>query len=368
SGHPLFARDDIRRVLAMKLDHIGDFFTAIPALRRLRGLFPEARITLLGSPGLRGFALATGAVDDFIGFEFFHARSGLGQKALEADELAGLADQLTPERFDLAIDLRKHLDTREVLRRTGARLLAGFDHLGQFPWLDVALEWEGDRGMHPKRSHVGDDLLNLVEAIRTASSPDRTMLPHAAPGALDFLAPDAHGWFDRPVVCVHPGVGNVMRQWPAAHFARLIDRLVADHGVRVVLIGGADEQVLGEEVLSGVTAPGSVLSLIGRVPLADLPALLASCALFVGNNSGPKHIAAALGVPTVGIHSGVVDATEWAPLGPRAVAVRRAMACSPCYLARPQDCHRELACLAGLEPASVYAICARLLAAPPPSC
>jgi ADP-heptose:LPS heptosyltransferase len=111
-----------------------------------------------------------------------------------------------------------------------------------------------------------------------------------------------------------------------------------------------------------------VLSLIGRVKLAELPALLAACALFVGNNSGPKHIAAALGVPTVGIHSGVVDATEWAPLGPRAVAVRRAMACSPCYLARPQDCHRELACLVGLEPAAVYAVCARLLAAPPPPC
>ncbi|HST74731.1 MAG TPA: glycosyltransferase family 9 protein [Acetobacteraceae bacterium] len=368
SGHPLFSRDEISRVLAMKLDHIGDFFTAVPALRRLRALFPEARITLLGSPGLRGFAVATGAVDDFIGFEFFHARSGLGQKALEESELGALAARLAPERFDLAIDLRKHLDTREILRRTGARHLAGFDHLGQFPWLDVALEWEGDRGMHPKRSHVGDDLLNLVEAIGTASGADRTVLPPAAPGTLDFLPPDARGWFDRPVVCVHPGVGNVMRQWPAAHFARLIDRLVEDHGVRVVLIGGGDEAALGNEVLAGVMSPGAVLSLIGRVKLADLPALLAACALFVGNNSGPKHIAAALGVPTVGIHSGVVDATEWAPLGPRAVAVRRVMACSPCYLARPQDCHRELACLAGLEPATVYSVCARLLAASPPPC
>jgi ADP-heptose:LPS heptosyltransferase/GT2 family glycosyltransferase len=368
SGHPLFARGDIQRVLAVKLDHIGDFFTAVPALRRLRGLFPDARITLLGSPVVRGFALATGAIDDFIGFEFFHARSGLGQKALEADELAALAARLRPERFDLAIDLRKHLDTREILRRTGARHLAGFDHLGQFPWLDVALEWEGDRGMHPKRSHVADDLLNLIEAIGTATSPERTMVPASVPDTLDFLPLEARGWFDRTVVCVHPGVGNVMRQWPAAHFAQLIDRLVENHGVRVVLIGGGDEQALGEEVLAEVAATDSVLSLIGRVPLADLPRLLSSCALFVGNNSGPKHIAAALGVPTVGIHSGVVDATEWAPLGPRAVAVRRSMACSPCYLARPQDCHRELACLAGLAPATVYAVCARLLAASPPPC
>ena len=107
-----------------------------------------------------------------------------------------------------------------------------------------------------------------------------------------------------------------------------------------------------------------MLSLIGRGPRWRIcRRCWRACALYLGNNSGPKHIAAALGVPTVGIHSGVVDATEWGPIGPRAVAVRRKMVCSPCYLASPQDCHRELACLVGLEPATVYAVCARLLAA-----
>ena len=78
--------------------------------------------------------------------------------------------------------------------------------------------------------------------------------------------------------------------------------------------------------------------------------LLTACALYVGNNSGPKHIAAALGVPTIGIHSGVVDAIEWGPIGKRAVAVRRNMTCSPCYIARLEDCPRSFACMRGLEP------------------
>jgi ADP-heptose:LPS heptosyltransferase len=86
-----------------------------------------------------------------------------------------------------------------------------------------------------------------------------------------------------------------------------------------------------------------------------------ACKLFVGNNSGPKHLAASLGVPTIGIHSGVVDATEWAPLGPQAVAIRRQMICGPCYLEFASDCPRDLACLSGLRPRDVLAVCRRLL-------
>ncbi len=90
--------------------------------------------------------------------------------------------------------------------------------------------------------------------------------------------------------------------------------------------------------------------------------MLQACALYVGNNSGPKHIAAALGVPTIGIHSGVVDAIEWGPVGRRAVAVRRNMSCSPCYLARMEDCPRGFACMNGLEPTAVQQVAELLLA------
>ena len=92
----------------------------------------------------------------------------------------------------------------------------------------------------------------------------------------------------------------------------------------------------------------------GRTSLANLPRLLKNCALYVGNDSGPKHVAAAVGIPTIGIHSGVVDPIEWGPIGPTAVALRRNMTCSPCYLAKAEDCPRALACLKFFEPALVY--------------
>jgi ADP-heptose:LPS heptosyltransferase len=92
----------------------------------------------------------------------------------------------------------------------------------------------------------------------------------------------------------------------------------------------------------------------GKTSLADLPRLLKNCVLYIGNDSGPKHIAAAVGIPTVGIHSGVVDPVEWGPIGLNAVALRRNMTCSPCYLAKAEDCPRSLACLRLFEPNLVY--------------
>ena len=113
------------------------------------------------------------------------------------------------------------------------------------------------------------------------------------------------------------------------HFASLIDLLVEKNGVNAVLIGGAEEAELADEVLARVANRHAVVSVVGKTPLRQLPDLLRACVLYVGNNSGPKHIAAALGVPTIGIHSGVVDAIEWGPIGRRAVALRRNMTLQP---------------------------------------
>ena len=131
-----------------------------------------------------------------------------------------------------------------------------------------------------------------------------------------------------------------------------------------MLIGSAEEAELADEVLARVANRNAVVSVVGKTPLRQLPDLLRACVLYVGNNSGPKHIAAALGVPTIGIHSGVVDAIEWGPIGRRAVALRRNMSCSPCYLARTKDCPRGFACMRGLEPGAVQAVSAILLAHP----
>ncbi|HTT79237.1 MAG TPA: glycosyltransferase family 9 protein [Stellaceae bacterium] len=363
-GRPLLDDARLRNILAVKLDHIGDFITAIPALRRLRRRFPAARLYLLAAPWSAALRDLVPEVDEIIEFEFFHAESRLGERQLLSDDFSMLQQRLAPYDFDLAIDLRKATETRPLLPLTGAQWLAGYDSDGQFPWLDIALEWETDPRGGRKRSPISDDLVRLVDAIADAAQPDE---PWAAPLAAPAAAPPRiAGASGRPraarFICMHPGVGTPIRQWPAGYFAELIDRLVAAHDVEVALIGHASEAGLAAEILANLARPDRVRSLVGRLELAELAPLLAGAALFVGNNSGPHHLAARLGVPTVGIHSGTVDAREWGAVGPYAVAIRRNMVCSPCYFHDAALCGRGVACLTELRPADVFALCERLLA------
>ncbi len=366
AGHPVLPRESIRRILIVKLDHIGDCVTALPAIRRLKRHFPAARISVLTGRASKAVWGLEPAVDEIIEFDFFYARSASGLVERTEADWCELRERLAPHRFDLAIDLRKHGETRPVLQYTGARYLAGFDMRGKFPWLDVAIEWSEDIALLPKRQQTTDELVNLADAVAAASEADRSVFAQQPkPLSDEALAgvPKAGRIFRKRVVCVHPSVGNEMRQWPLEYFSVLIDQLIETENVHVILIGGPDEAALGAKVIEAVANPKSVFSLIGLVKLGDLPALIARCALFVGNNSGPQHIAAGLGVPTIGIHSGVVDAREWGPMGTTACAIHRVMTCAPCYHSKLEDCGRGLACLRGLLPGDVVPVCQRLLAA-----
>lgn len=361
TGRPALDRDVIRSILVVKLDHIGDCIIAFPALRRLKRYFPNARITVLTSRASKSVWALEPSVAETLEFDFFHARSALGELKLSDEDWAKLRERLAPRHFDLAIDLRKHPETRDVLRYAGARYTAGFDHRNLFAWLDVALDWGGDQAYARKRQHTADDLVNLVDAVAAACEDDRRViampspkLPARVQHLLDRMA-------GKPLICVHPAAGNAMKQWPAEYFALVIDRLIEAHGARIVLIGASGEEAIADALTARLRYPEAVTSLIGTLPLSDLPALLSRAALFLGNDSGPKHIAAGLGVPTVGVHSGTVDVREWGPVGVNAVAVAREMVCSPCYLTNPQDCRRGLACLRELSPEVVYQACERLL-------
>ena len=361
-GRPLFTRESVGKIVVVKLDHIGDCIGSIPAVRRLRQVFPQARIHVLAGLWSQAIWSLVPEVDEFIAFDFFQARPLAAYKVLGDDDFRRLKQRLEPYRFDVAIDLRRHGDTRSILQYTGARYLAGFKQGAEFPWLDIAVEWEGDLPGVAKRRHFSNDLVNLVDAIAAECEPGSDLiadLPTEQPlsACLELLEN-----LDRPLVCVHPAAGDEIRRWPAAYFAELIDMLVERDGVHVAIVGVAGDSEIAMGVLRTVRHRSQVSNLAGMIEFHDLVALLSASALFVGNNSGPKHLAAGLGIPTVGIHSGNVDPREWGPSGRRAVAVWRHVHCSPCHFSKPEQCDRNLACLTGLRPVDVYPTCKRALA------
>jgi ADP-heptose:LPS heptosyltransferase/GT2 family glycosyltransferase len=370
AGRPLFAHESVRRILVQKLDHVGDFVTGLPAIQRLKQRFPKAEIHVLASSASAPIAQWEPSIDNVIEFNFFHPISQEGRLDVGEFDWLALEAQLKPLRFDIAVDLRKHTETREVLKHSGAKLLAGFDLRGAYPWLDVALEWDGDYPYLPKRTQVADDYVALVDAISLACERERRFLDAPAPTAANealratpSLADLRPGFFERPIVCVHPAAGNVLRQWPAEYFAQLIELITEAYDVNIALVGAPHEAAVVEAILDKVGSREKLWSLVGKTKMPELRLLFRQARLFIGNNSGPHHLAAAMGTPTIGIHSGVVSAKEWGPIGPSALALQRDMSCSPCYLDTPAKCSRGLACLRGLRPADVFRACEQMLGA-----
>jgi ADP-heptose:LPS heptosyltransferase/GT2 family glycosyltransferase len=371
AGHPLIPSSDVKRILAVKVDHIGDFISSMPAFRRIKKSFPNAKLYVLAARASLALAELEPAIDEVIEFNFFHARSENGALDLDEETLLGLQRKLSPLRFDIAMDLRRQPDTRIILKYTGARWLAGFDERFRNGWLDIAMEFEGDIERSAKRSHVTESLLQFVDVVANACNPERQLITHDLPSRreardklrlLPAMAGVSRAFYDRPIVCVHTGAGSVNKQWPAGHFAGLIDLLLTEQNVSILLIGGPDERDFVESVRCQAKRSRKIVSIVGKTSLRELPSVLLACDLYVGNDSGPKHMAAGLGVPTIGIHSGSVDAGEWGPIGPHTITIRRDMTCAPCYIARASDCPRALACLTGISVADVFGSCLRLLA------
>ena len=131
--------------------------------------------------------------------------------------------------------------------------------------------------------------------------------------------------------------------------------------MQVAMIGGPTEAAVSDEIIAGVREPTRIRNLAGKLSLGEIPNLFLRARLFIGNDSGPKHIAAALGVPTVGIHSGNIDAREWGPVGLNAAAIWRQTSCSPCYIDKAANCPRNLLCLKGIGAGDVYRLCRKML-------
>jgi ADP-heptose:LPS heptosyltransferase/GT2 family glycosyltransferase len=356
-SRPLAAPETIRRILVIKLDHIGDFLLALPAIRALKRFFGEARLTLLAAPGVVELTAGESAIDDTLAFDL-PLRGGSAAPA----PLGEIAEALVAREFDLAVDLRCHGETRPILQASGATWRAGFDQAHDFPWLDIAAAMEPDTAGRAKRTHMSETLLNLAAKITAAFTPASSpFMGEGWGGGSEGRARTRAPWpADLPPpppgvrrIAIHPAAGTAIKRWPAAHFVSLIDQLAEWHDACFVLLGTAEDAPLADAIIAAVRPSVRITSAAGGTSLPGLARLLAACDFFIGNDSGPAHLAASLGLPTLAIHSGVVDGSEWSPASPAALALRRRMRCSPCYLADAADCPRSVACLNELTPAAV---------------
>ncbi len=293
----------VGRILAIKLDHLGDVVLALPALAALRVAHPRARLDVLVATASRPLFAELDLVDEVLVCEAGWYDGG--RPDLRA--LLGLARALRARRYDLALDLRG--DPLAILLATaaGARFRVGFGDAG----LGFLLDRE-----HGARPGTHQATL-LHEAAMSAGAgplagPPR---PRLATSAAERAAAHAQlGSRAGRAVTFHVGAGDPRKIWPAAGFGALA-RTLARAGHPIVVVGGKEDIAWSERFQRELEQPA--LDLTGALSLRDSIAVIEASALLIGNDAGPVHFAAALGTPVAVVFAEINDPARWRPCGDR---------------------------------------------------
>ena len=323
--------DKLSNVLIRGTNWIGDVVMTFPAMAAVRATLPKARIAVLVKPWVADLVRMHPAVDDVLIYERPGRHDGLRG-------LFALARELRQRRFDAAILLQNAFEAAVIARLAGIPVRAGYstDARGLLLTHPVRLE--------PRIKTVHQSLyyVEMLEALGFASAgTDVALVPSEAQkkAAQEHLA--ALGIAGRrPLVGMAPGAAyGPAKRWFPERFAAVADRLAERYACPVILFGSAGDRPSTEAVQSA--ARTALADVAGRTNLGDAIALIASCDLFVTNDSGLMHVAGALGVPTVAIFGSTNPKTTY-PLGERTVLVRRPVDCSPCL---KQECPTDFRCM-----------------------
>ncbi len=300
--------EQVRRIAVLRANGIGDFVMAVPALDALRTTYPEARITVIGDVWLPGLlAGRPGPWDEALVAPPYPGLRGLPPHGPvdgpTLDDAARFLQEQRRARYDLAVQMHGGgRPSNTFVRGLGARVSVG----PRTPDADPL-----DRTL-PYLPHRHEVLRWLEVAALAGADPGRGvhhLAPRLAVTERD-VAQSREVWpGDEPFVAVHVGARDVRRRWPVDCFVDLGRRLQRT-GLSVVLVGGEADRELSGRVAGAV--PGSH-DLTGRLTLAGTIGLLGRASVFVGNDSGPRHLAASVGTPTVGVFW-VGNALSFGPL------------------------------------------------------
>jgi lipopolysaccharide heptosyltransferase II len=331
------------RILLVQLDHLGDGVLSLGMLPLLRRRWPEAEIEVLASPANQAVFEAAPEVDRVHVAAVNRFARCVRRRWGWLVALFVWGWRLRRRGVDLAIDVRGEFPLALLCWLTGARLRVGWSCGGGGFLLTHSAAYV------PGRPEVASRLA-LLDELGIRPAPGESGVPRFAPApAARIRMAERLGASDRPLVVMHVGAGMPAKRWPARHWQTYSAAFVARNAAQVVLVGGAAERPLAAKIVGGLG--NAVADWTGQLSLDELAALLERADVFVGADSGPAHLAAAVGTPVVALFSGTNQPAQWQPRGSRVVVVRQPVACGPCH--RQRCACGDHPCMSGLEPATV---------------
>lgn len=336
-----------RKAAVIRPSRIGDFVCAVPAFRALRAALPQAEVAVVTLPLLRELVERLPYIDRFLVFPGY---PGLAEQFFDARRALRFFARMQAEHFDLVLQLQgSGVNSNPFALMCGARVTAGFVRQGDAAGrLDAALPLPGT-------GHEVQRVLALPIFLGAKAQGVHTEFPlreedHAEARVL-------LGAVRPPLLGLHPGARSATRRWSLKRFALTGAELCRRHGGTLAIIGGPEERVQGERLAQWIGGP--VLNLCGACSLPVLGAVIARFKLLITNDSGPAHIAYALGTPTVTIFGGE-DPQRYGP--PTAGPFRVLMQEVPCRPCGEVACPVGYECLRGVTVGQVVAAANELLA------
>lgn len=327
---------EARNILAIRPDNIGDVVMIGPALRAVKETSPQARITLLASPGGSTAAPLLPWIDEVIPWRVIW--QDLGHLPFDPSRERELIDRLAAFGFDAALIFTSFSQTPHVpgyvCYLAGIPLRAGEGK--EFGGAALSTELRGA----PDQIHQVERNLRLVEQLGFVARDRRLVVAvadearSAVPGLLCQAGLDP----DAPFVLFHPGASAKARRYPPERSGQLA-HLLTQQGWPVLVTGVEREAALIDEVMR--RAPQAAC-LLGGTTLSEYAALVERAALVICGNTLPLHLADALMTPVLGLYSGTDYEEQWRPRFTRSRLLRRPTPCHPCYLF---ECPIGLPCL-----------------------
>lgn len=343
------------RLLIRATNWVGDAIMALPALQAVRKRFVDAHVAILALPYVAEMYEGQGIADELIVYDRKGEHAGIrGRERLAAT--------LKSKQFDTALLLQNAFDAAWIAWRAGIQQRIGYRRDGRGLLLTKAIPV-------PKTGEIpAHEKFYYLEVVRRAGWLES--LPEVPKIALRVKAEalekaeeklralSARVGVTRVAVGAGASYGSA-KCWPPERFAQALNQLQRERDADIVLFGTPAERNVSAAIQGGLARPA--LDLTGKTQIAELPALLSRCSVFLGNDSGAMHVAAAVGLPVVAVF-GPTDPFGTAPVTPRCAIVQERPYCSPCFLRRCPTDHR---CMTAVTPEMVSAPLLRALAEVP---
>jgi heptosyltransferase-2 len=335
------------KIVVLAPNYIGDAVLSLPLLDACFQLWPQANLTVLARAQVAELFEAREPKVRVLEYEKGNSRQ-------RVRNLMGLGRRLRREGFELALLLPNSLSSAIIARLARVPQRVGYSTDGRGWLLTQGLEdRRKERGLHQVDYYLG--LLRSFGASKADRIPHLKLKQEVIERGLALL--DVLGIENNELLIgVHPGASyGETKKWFPERFARVME-LLQKPGRRFVLLGGPGEEPLAERISPIMASPP--INTIGKTTVAEALALVSRCDLFLGNDSGLMHAAAALGVPQVALF-GSTDPEKTAPLNDKAVVIHpEGVSCSPCFKSK---CPENLECMEAITVDEVYLAAEKLL-------